>query len=352
MNRRILLSAAAVVAVGCLALVGALVAPDTAQAALVFPGLYAGELPPELLGLALGGLVVNRDSLALLFQGYKASFQRGLGQAASQWNRIAMRVPSSTREEKYAWLGKVPNVREWVGARVVQNLLQHDYSIRNRKFELTIGVDVDDIEDDTYGVYNPLFEEMGRSVAAHPDQLVFELLLAGFATSCYDGQYFFDTDHPVLDENGEVVSVANTDGGSGAAWFLIDDRRSIKPIIFQERKPFDFVAMTQPNDEGVFSNDEFRYGSKGRSNVGYGFWQFAWGSRQALDKDSYAAARTALMGMKGDYGRPLGISPRLLVVPPALEKAALEILNAERDAAGATNVYKGTAEILVVPWIA
>jgi len=44
--------------------------------------------------------------------------------------------------------------------------------------------------------------------------------------------------------------------------------------------------------------------------------------------------------------------PNLLVVPPALEHAGLTILNAERDQYGATNVYKGTAELLVVPWLA
>ena len=37
--------------------------------------------------------------------------------------------------------------------------------------------------------------------------------------------------------------------------------------------------------------------------------------------------------MKGDHGRPLGLGRKLLlVVPTGLEGAALEILNAERDA--------------------
>ena len=89
-----------------------------------------------------------------------------------------------------------------------------------------------------------------------------------------------------------------------------------------------------------------------RGNVGFGFWQFAWGSKQTLNATNYEAARAALMGMKGDHGRPLGINPRLLVVPPSLEGAAMEILNAERDASGATNVWKGTAELMVVPWLA
>ena len=58
------------------------------------------------------------------------------------------------------------------------------------------------------------------------------------------------------------------------------------------------------------------------------------------------------MEMKGDYGRPLGIKPNLLVVPPALESAGRKILNSENASGGETNEWKGTAELLVVPWLA
>lgn len=297
-------------------------------------------------------MLINSGTLKTLGTGFKAAFMRGLGQAASQRSLVATTVPSSTKSEEYGWLGKMPNMREWLGDRVVQNIKTHDYTIRNRDFELTLGVDRNDILDDNVGVYTPLMEEMGRSTEAHPEQLVFELLKAGFTTPCYDGQNFFDTDHPVLDENGAEISVANTDGGAGAPWFLIDDTRRLRPIIFQERKKPEFVAKDNPEDESVFWKREFIYGTDARYNVGFGFWQFAWGSKQVLDAASYAAARAAMHGMKGDYGRPLGIRPTLLVVPPSLEAAALEILNAERDAAGATNVWKGTAKIEVVPWLA
>lgn len=296
-------------------------------------------------------MIINQSNLGRLFTGYSAAFQRGLGQADPQWNRVATRVPSTTREEKYAWLGQTPNLREWIGDRVIKSIEAHDYSIKNKSWESTIEVGRDDIEDDTYGVYSPLFEEMGRSTAAHPNQLVFSLLGQGFSTACYDGQYFFDTDHPVLDEDGKVTSVSNTGGGSGDAWFLVDDSRALKPILYQVRKDYNFVRQDREEDENVFMRKSFRYGVDGRSNVGFGFWQFAYGSKQTLDKAGYKAARTALMGMKGDYGRPLGLRPRLLVVPPALEEAGLELLNAERDAAGATNVYRGTAELLVCEWL-
>jgi phage major head subunit gpT-like protein len=230
--------------------------------------------------------------------------------------------------------------------------MAHDYAIKNVPYENTIAVDRDDIDDDQYGVYGPLFQEMGLATEAHPNQLVFGLLKEGWAKTAYDGQYFFDTDHPVLDETGEPVSVANTDGGGGAPWFLMDASRAIKPIIWQTRRPYDLVRMDTPTDEAVFMRKEFRYGVDARVAAGFGLWQVCWGSRQPLTGENYRKAREALLSMKGDYGRPLGLMPRLLVVPPALEFDALEIVNAERNAAGATNVYRGTAEVLVVPWLA
>src|SRR5690606_27387688 len=114
----------------------------------------------------------------------------------------------------------------------------------------------DDIRDDNLGIYRPLFEEMGMSTAAHPDRLVFELLKNGFTELCYDGQPFFDTDHPVLDEDGKEISVANTDGGSGTPWFLLSTRRALKPIIYQEREQFEFVAKDDPKDGNVFMRKE------------------------------------------------------------------------------------------------
>lgn len=297
-------------------------------------------------------MIINAANLALLRTAFNTAFASGLSQAAPQWNRVATMVPSTTQSSSYGWLGKLPNVREWIGDRVVNSIGQHDYTIKNKPWELTIAVDRDDIEDDQYGVYSPLFTEMGMSTGAHPDTLCFSLLKDGFSTACYDKQYFFDTDHPVLDEKGNETSVANTDGGSGTPWFLLDDSRAMKPIIYQSRRSFEFVAKDKPTDDNVFDKREFKYGVDGRNNVGFGFWQFAWGSKQTLDKDAYKDARAALSGMKGDYGRPLGLKPKLLVVPPSLEGAALEIVNSERDAAGATNVWKGTAEVLVVPWLA
>jgi phage major head subunit gpT-like protein len=97
---------------------------------------------------------------------------------------------------------------------------------------------------------------------------------------------------------------------------------------------------------------EYRYGVDARVNVGYGLPQLAYASKQALDETNYAAARAALGSVKGDKGKVLGISGKLLVVPPSLEGAALKLLAAEKTSNGADNVWQGTAKAVVVPWLA
>lgn len=297
-------------------------------------------------------MLLNSTSLKTLGTAFKASFQNGLGMHQAQWSQIATLVPSTTGQNEYGWLGQFPNMRKWLGDRVVHSAGKHSYAIRNDDYELTIGVNRNDIADDNVGIYKPMFEEMGRATSAHVDQDVFSLLKAGFTTKCYDGQNFFDTDHPVLDEKGNTITVSNTGGGSGTGWYLLDVSRALKPIIYQERKKAEFVAKDALTDENVFNKREFVYGVDCRDAVGFGFWQMAYGSKQTLNATNYAAARKELAEMKGDYGRPLGLQGNLLVVPPSLEGAALEILNSERNAAGSTNVWRGTAKLLITPWLA
>lgn len=295
---------------------------------------------------------INRANLRALFTGYNTVFQQAFDGAASDWSKVAMPVPSTTSQEVYPWLGQTTRFREWIGDRVIQNLMTHDFTIKNKPFENTVGVDREAIEDDTYGVYKPVMAQMGLDAKQHPDELVFGLLKQGTTKTCYDGQYFFDTDHPVLLENGQIGSVSNFKAGTGPTWYLLDMTRVVKPIILQQRKPYTFVPMDQETDEVVFSAKTYRYGVDARCNVGFALWQLAYASQDPLNEDSYQAAREAMTSMKGDNGRPLGIRPSLLVVPPMYEGAGRKILHADANSYGATNVWKGSADLLTTPWLA
>lgn len=291
-------------------------------------------------------MIINQANLTALYKGFKTTFNEAFAGVKGTAERVSMPVPSSVAEETYGWLGVFPKMREWIGERHIKNLQAHGYTVKNKDFESSVEVDRNNIEDDQYGVYNPMMAEMGRSAAAHYDELVFALLASGFSTLCYDGQYFFDTDHPV-----GSASVSNSGGGAGTAWYLLDVTRAVKPLILQKRKPAEFVSLDRPTDENVFMRKKFVYGVDCRDNAGFGLWQLAYGSKQTLDATNYAAARAAMMAFKDDEGKPLGIMPSLLVVPASLEGNARKLVLAETDAAGATNPWKGTADLLVTPWL-
>lgn len=296
-------------------------------------------------------MIINSASLVALRTGFTSLYSAALIAAKPKWAEVAMRVTSTRAENQYAWLGSSTSFREWLGDRVIQNLSNYSFTVKNKDFENTVSVRRTDVEDDNVGQYTPIFEMLGYEAAMHPDELVFNLLKSGFSTIGYDGQYFFDTDHPVNDGNGNIVSVSNSGGGSGEPWFLLDVSKPIKPMIYQERKKYEFVALDNPKDENVFKKNEFIYGVDGRGAAAFALWQLAYGSKQSLTADNYGAARASMQSVKGDNGRPLNVNPTLLVVGPSNEKAALEITQAERAANGSTNVYRNTAQVLVVPWL-
>jgi len=292
-------------------------------------------------------MIINKQTLSAIFKAFNTLFNQAFDSAEVQWNKIAMATRSTGASETYAWLGKTTQFREWIGDRVIQNLGTHDYTIKNKKFENTVGVDRDSIEDDGIGVYDPMIKQLGMDSKEHPESLVFELLKNGFSQLCYDGQYFFDTDHPVGDG-----SASNMQAGAGEAWYIIDTSRSIKPLIFQTRRDYKFVAKNKDTDENVFDRDEYVYGVDARVSAGYGLWQLAYGSKAPLTAANYEAARTAMRSLKGDNGKPLNIKTTMLVVAPELESAAKKIVAAEKLDNGASNTNFNTTELMVSSYLA
>jgi phage major head subunit gpT-like protein len=292
-------------------------------------------------------MVIDIEALEAMSKSFQTIFYEKLQSTEVKHPLLASRVPSTTRHNMYGWLGDFPQLKEWVGDRVIEALKGHDYTIKNKSFEATIEVDRDDIEDDNLGVYRPRIEQLAMNAKLHPELLVALLLKAGFETECYDGQPFFDADHPV---GGGVVS--NTGGGSGTPWYLLNTSWPLKPMILQIRRDPELVSQDKPEDESVFMRKKFRHGVDYRGNVGLGLWQLAYGSKQTLDATNYEAARVAMMSFKKDNGDPLGIMPDLLVVPPTLDGAARKLLLNERDDAGATNEWYKTADLLTWPWLA
>lgn len=285
--------------------------------------------------------------------GFKKNYQMAFDEFKAMWQEIATEVPSSTGSNEYGWLGDFPGMREWIGERVIRELGLHDYRIKNRKFELTVGFKLDDLADDNLGIYAPRFKGLGDAAARHPDELIFEALKLGFTSACYDGQNFFDEEHPVLDKDGEEKSVSNLFGATqnNAPWFLMDTTRPLKPLVRQVRQKAIFNALDDVNSERVFMLDQVLYGAKSREAAGYGFWQLAFASKEAFGSDSFKEAYDAMTSQEGDHGKKLAIKPNILLVPTSLEDAANTLMNNEKLENNKPNPHKGKCRVVVCPWL-
>ena len=62
---------------------------------------------------------------------------------------------------------------------------------------------------------------------------------------------------------------------------------------------------------------------------------------------SFGAARTAMRKFKDESGRPLNVTPNVLLVPAALEDIANALMTVDRLEDGKPNPYKGTAKVQV-----
>ena len=311
---------------------------------------------------------ISQANLVSLFTGFDVVFQRGFEKPPSYYEQIATVVRSTSRQSTHPWLGRTTRFREWLGERVIQALETHAYTIVNKNFEDTIAIDRNDIEDDVYGVYEPIIEQLGWDTKMHPDMLLFQMIKSAVTTPSsvvgYDGQPFFSATHPVGLMGGSTTSVANVNSsGTGSWWFLIDAARAIRPFIFQLRREYAVTKMDMMTDEGVFNRREFRYGVDGRANTGVGLWQLAYASNLDLSNPAnYGAARAAMRAVTTDGGQPFGaLSSRTgtcLLVPPALEEVARQLLNSEFMAGtgvsagvATTNIWRNSADLIVSEYL-
>ena len=60
-------------------------------------------------------MIINESNLAHAFNGFKSVFNDAFAAGEAHWEKIAMVVPSTARDEAYGWLGQFPKLREWIG---------------------------------------------------------------------------------------------------------------------------------------------------------------------------------------------------------------------------------------------
>jgi phage major head subunit gpT-like protein len=120
----------------------------------------------------------------------------------------SMEFNSDQPSETYAWLGQVPQMREWIGGRDAKGFRENGITIVNKHYEATIEFLLREVTRDKTGQVNVRIDEFAQRTNSHWGSLLSTLILAGESTACYDGQFFFDTDHAEGDSGSQSNDLA------------------------------------------------------------------------------------------------------------------------------------------------
>ncbi len=247
-------------------------------------------------------MVINPQTLQFLFFQFLNTFQVFYSKQPTYYQFYASDMPSSTEENIYGWLAEMSGLTRWHGARKIDNVVARDYRLKNDDWEKTIGLERNKVLDDTWMLFGNAVEMLALQGSWWPDDVCTETLVNGVTTECFDGQFFFDTDHP--------------------------------------------VDLDDPS-KGTYSNK-----LTGAS------------TNLATDPVSaWAVAKSKAAQYVGESGRSLNVVLDTLMCPPDLEKYALQVANAQLTAqaiknvagsenvaaAGVTNVWQGSIRVIMNP---
>lgn len=242
---------------------------------------------------------VNSATLDALRTRFSMQFAAAYGATPTWYEQLATTVPSDTKSNTYGWKAMQTRLREWIGPRIAQNLSEHPYTLVNKKFEGTVELDRDDIDDDNLGIFSAMtIPDLGNAARKHPDQLLKALIQSGggVGPTAFDGKALFADDHPTY------------------------------------AKP----AFTQTYD-----------------NLGLA---------TELDAAGVGSAYAAMSSYIGENGDPLAVQPTHIIVPPQLRRRAQVVMQSTTYAlpgaigtvgsATIDNPLRGWMDIIVIPELA
>ena len=192
---------------------------------------------------------------------------------------IAKIVPCSTRFYVDGWIGRFPKPREWVGSRTVHTPAPQTYQVEMQLYEDTLGIDLYELKDDSYGVFNTAVPNLAINAKQDLDWKLRDL----------------------------IENQGNQTGARQYTTDLLTHWNSAHPVDF-----FDATAGTYTND----------YGPNGTVINGITVGG-------ALTAQSFATVKQDMMNRKSETGEPMGIRADMLMVATQNEFVANAILQAQ-----------------------
>ena len=166
-------------------------------------------------------MIPTAANCATIFKGFRATFNAAYNAAPDPRDvenlvegDFTMSVPSTNASEGHGWLGQLPAMRKWIGSRIVNALKIGQITVVNEPFESTVSVPQTAIEDDSYGLFGPLFSAMGLAAKDLWRQIGIKALLANATWA--DGNPFFCANR-LIAEGVDLFTNGTTDVFSAAA---------------------------------------------------------------------------------------------------------------------------------------
>ena len=243
---------------------------------------------PRLAAPQPGGRSLDSSKAEAAYVGFHKTFNDRIGNADHIYPRIATVVETDELVDRQVWLTKNPKMRKWEGDKVLSKYRVESHPIVTAPHEASVEVPKKDIKNDRLGLYRPRIESLADSYGFALDELAIVMYAAGIAGTALGTTY---DGQNLIDTDHTVLSVG------GAA----------------------------------------------QSNKVTG----------ALSAATLATARRRFLEFLDENGQPVNVAGKrmTLVVGPANEDIALDILVAKTLANGAQNVDAGSMDLVVTPWL-
>lgn len=142
-------------------------------------------------------MIVNGAAIRAAGQGFHILFLASMATVTTVYSDLCEQVDSTGALDTYIIDGGLPQIREWIGERVRQNVKSWNVTVRNREWEGTLAVPRTAVRDDRLGFYANKPAQLGIAAARAPDELLQQVIVDGFTINGYDGVPFFSASHPL-----------------------------------------------------------------------------------------------------------------------------------------------------------
>lgn len=275
-------------------------------------------------------MLVNEQNLTTLYTIAVSEFRDAERAALATFDHqvFTREVPVVGKHLNLSWLGNVKKWREWVGPRIVDSLEAYGYTLTPKRWENTIGLQREDIDDaadnpavaaDEFGLPAAM-EDMGRMGAYWRMEQAAQAMIDN--GTCFDGNAFFSVSHPNGSAGATAFDNIDTSGNTTNPWYLLDTR-FVKPIIGGMRKMPE-VEMDRGNR--FFDTGELRVGGYARAVWGYSLPEFFFSSTKTLNVTNIRAHMDTMKAYTNDKAAIISPRANILMVGRESEWTAKDIV--------------------------